>query len=210
MFRLIEALVNLNEAEVMRLVHEKNDYGVDAMAIVAELQKAMEIIGERFKNKDYFLGELIISARLFQKSMEIIEPRLRVIGEKEPLGKMVIATPKGDIHDVGKNIVVLLLKAANFEIHDLGVDVPVQKLIDKVMEVKPQIVGFSALITTTFGPMREAVDKLKELGLRNQLRVIIGGGVTNETVRKYVGADAQVLDAVRGIEICKKFIEEMK
>ncbi len=210
MFSLIEALVSLNEAEVMRLVHEKNDAGVNAMGIVTELQRGMEIIGERFKNREYFLSELIISGKIFQRAMELIEPHLRSMGKKDYIGRMVIATLKGDIHDIGKNIIALLLKAADFEIHDLGVDVPVRKLIDKVVEVKPQIVGFSALITLSFGPMKEAVDKLKELGLRNQLRIIIGGGVTTETVRKYVGADAQVLDAVQGVEICKRFIREMK
>jgi 5-methyltetrahydrofolate--homocysteine methyltransferase len=210
MYELLEALVNLKLDEVRKLVREKNDAGIDPMYIVKELQAGMDIVGVKFKKGDYFLSELIITSKIFQSAMELIEPRLKSGVKEERIGSMVIATLKGDIHDIGKNIVGILLKAARFEIYDLGVDVPTQKLIEKVVEVKPQIVGFSSLITLSFNSMKEAVDKMKEMGLRDNLKVIIGGGVTTEAVRKYVGADAQVVDAIEGVEICKSFVKEIE
>jgi methanogenic corrinoid protein MtbC1 len=125
---------------------------------------------------------------------------------QEKVGKMVIGTPKGDIHDIGKNIFSNVAKGAGFEVHDLGVDVPVERFLEAVEEVKPEILAFSSLITTAFEPMKEVVDSLVEKGLRDNMKVIVGGGVTTDTVRKYVGADAQTIDAVEGIEMCKKFV----
>jgi dimethylamine corrinoid protein len=137
--------------------------------------------------------------------MAILEPKLEASAQ-ETLGKIVIGTPRGDIHEIGKNIFCTLAKGAGFEVHDLGVDVPVEKFIAKVEEVKPEIVGFSSLITTAFEPMKEIVDGLEAKGLRGGFKVIVGGGVTTETVQRHVGADAQTNDAMEGVKICKGFV----
>ena len=203
---LVEALADFNEDSVMEAVKNRLDSDEDPMNIVHDLQKGMELVGERYNKGTYFLSELIMAADLFTRAMELIEPRLQgVIQEK--LGKMVIGTPKGDIHDIGKNIFSNVAKGAGFEVHDLGVDVPVELFLEAVEKVKPEILAFSSLITTAFEPMKAVVDSLVAKGIRDHIKVIVGGGVTTETVRKYVGADAQTIDAVEGLEICKRFIE---
>ena len=203
---LVEALADFNEDSVMEAVKTRLDSEEDPMGIVHDLQKGMDLVGERYNKGTYFLSELIMAADLFTRAMALIEPSLEGIVQ-EKLGKMVIGTPKGDIHDIGKNIFSNVAKGAGFEVHDLGVDVPVERFLEAVEEVKPEILAFSSLITTAFEPMKVVVDSLVEKGLRDNMKVIVGGGVTTDTVRKYVGADAQTIDAVEGLEMCKKFVE---
>ncbi|MCP4756616.1 MAG: cobalamin-binding protein [Proteobacteria bacterium] len=201
-----EALVGFDEDFLIEKVKKGLEEGEEPIGLVRELQKGMEMIGERFNRGDYFLGELLMSSDLFTKAMDMLEPRL-VGGDQKTVGKIVVGTPKGDIHEIGKNIFRVVAKGLGFEMHDLGVDVPVDRFVEAVEEVKPQILGFSALLTTTFEPMKEVVEILKEKGLRENLKVIIGGGVTTETVREYVGADAQTTDVMDGLNQCRKFIE---
>lgn len=202
---IVEALVEFDEDSIMEGVENRLDKDKDPMRLIRDLQEGMRIVGERYSSGDYFLSELIMSADLFTRAMKLIEPRIegRV---QETLGKIVIGTPKGDIHDIGKNIFCTVAKGAGFEVHDLGVDVSVERFLEAIEEVKPVILGFSSLITTAFEPMKKVVDSLVEKGLREKIKVIIGGGVTTETVRRYVGADAQTIDAVEGLYMCKKFI----
>lgn len=202
---IVEALVEFDEDSIMEGVENRLDKDKDPMRLIRDLQEGMRIVGERYSSGDYFLSELIMSADLFTRAMKLIEPRIegRV---QETLGKIVIGTPKGDIHDIGKNIFCTVAKGAGFEVHDLGVDVSVERFLEAIEEVKPIILGFSSLITTAFEPMKKVADSLVEKGLREKIKVIIGGGVTTETVRRYVGADAQTIDAVEGLYMCKKFI----
>jgi len=173
--------------------------------LIRELQDGMGRIGQKFETGDFFLSELLMSADLFSKAMGILEPRLQetVI---ETIGTIVVGTPKGDIHDIGKNIFVTVAKGNGFEVHDLGIDVPAQRFVDAVAELKPQILGFSALLTPSFEPMKAVVDLLVEKGLREQVKVIVGGGVTTEIVKKFIGADAQTTEVMEGIKKCKGFI----
>lgn len=205
---LIEALAKFNEDSVMKEVKERLDDGKDPMDLVRDLQEGMNLVGERFSSGDYFLSELIMSADLFTRTIAIIEPKLEGLVQ-EKLGKIVIGTPKGDIHDLGKNIFCTVAKGAGFEVHDLGVDVPVERFLKAIEEIKPDILGFSVLITTAFEPMKQVVDALVQKGLRDAIRVIIGGGVTTEKVREYVGSDFQTIDAVQGLETCKGWAAEM-
>ena len=202
---IAQALVDIDEEFVLGEVTNRLNNGEEPIQLIRELQDGMGLIGERFESGDYFLSELLMSADLFTRAMEVLEPKLEDTA-LETIGKIVIGTPKGDIHDIGKNIFCTVAKAAGFEVHDLGVDVPVERFLEAVEEVKPQILGFSALITTTFKPMKEVVDLLVEKGLRENLKVIVGGGVTNETVKRHVGADGQTTDALAGLNQCKKFV----
>ena len=202
---LIEALANFKTDIVLDAVNARLGARENPLDIVNELQQGMQIVGDRFSSGDYYLAELMMSADLFTQAMAVIEPKLEGLVQ-ERIGKMVIGTPKGDIHDLGKNIFTTLAKGAGFEVHDLGVDVPIQKFIEAVEKVKPDVLGFSALITTAFEPMKTVVDQLSARGLRDSLKVIVGGGVTNDKVREYVGADAQVNDAVKGLDLCRAFV----
>jgi methanogenic corrinoid protein MtbC1 len=203
---LAEALVDFDQDFVLEEVKKRLDGGEEPIQIVRELQRGMGMIGERFNSGDFFLSELLMSADLFTKAMDILEPKLAGTVQ-ETIGKIVIGTPKGDIHDIGKNIFSVVAKGAGFEVHDLGVDVPVNRFVEVVEEVRPQILGFSALLTTAFESMKQVVDQLAEKGLRDGLKVIVGGGVTTETVKKYLGADEQTTDAIEGLNQCKRLLE---
>lgn len=211
MSQLAEALVNLKEEEVAQLVQKALDDGTDAMSILDECREGMDMVGERYKAGDYFLSELIVSGEIFKDAMKLIEPKLDAAKDAaaEPT-KIVLATAKGDIHNIGKDIVGVLLKAAGFEVHDLGIDVPPDVIVDKLVETKAPILGMSGLLTPSFESMKQTVEAVTEAGIRDKVKIIIGGGVVTELVQKYAGADAFTDDGIDGVEICKKFAEEMK
>jgi methanogenic corrinoid protein MtbC1 len=202
---IAEALAEFDQEFVMAEITKRLDGGEEPIQLVRELQEGMSLIGERFNSGEYFLSELLMSSDLFTRAMDVLEPKLAGTVQ-ETIGKIVIGTPNGDIHDIGKNIFCVVAKGMGFEVHDLGVDVPVSSFIEAIEEVKPQIVGFSALLTTAFEPMKEVVDLLVEKNLRQSVKVIVGGGVTTETVRQYIGADGQTTDAIDGLNQCKKFL----
>ncbi|MFX0001455.1 MAG: B12-binding domain-containing protein [Candidatus Hodarchaeota archaeon] len=200
---LTKNLIELERDKVLSEVKERLIQGEDPMRIFNECKQGMELIGERYKNKEYFLAELMLSGELFKEITELIEPYL---GEKttegDTKGKIILVTMQGDIHDLGKNILATLLKLEGFKIYDLGVDVDPDIVIEKVKEIKPDFLGFSALLTTTFDPMKYVVDKLKEVGLRDKLKIMVGGGITTTLVKDYIGADFQTLDGMEGVQYC--------
>jgi methanogenic corrinoid protein MtbC1 len=202
---LAQALVEFNKDVVLGEVVKQLDQGKDPLRLIRKLQDGMGLIGQKFETGDFFLSELLMSADLFSKAMEILEPKLQETAP-DTIGTIIIGTPKGDIHDIGKNIFCTVAKGNGFEVHDLGIDVPAQRFVEAVENLKPQILGFSALLTPSFEPMKEVVDLLVERGLRENLRIIVGGGVTTETVKRYIGADGQTIDVMDGIKQCKEFM----
>jgi len=172
-----------------------------------ECRAGMEMVGELYSSGEYFLSELILSAEIFKEVVARLEPLLVREGETAAIGRVVIGTPQGDIHDIGKNLVATLFKAGGFEVHDLGVDVPPQDFVREVSESGAQVVALSGLITPSFESMKEVVDSLKESGMREGRFVIIGGGPTTADVREYVGADAWTLNPKQGVDMCKDFIQ---
>ncbi len=202
---IVESLVKFQRDVLLQAIERGLNDGEDPMDLMRNLQEGMKIVGERFSSGNYFLSELMMSADLFKQAMKLIEPKLEGMVQ-ETIGKIVIGTPKGDIHDLGKDIFATVAKGAGFEVFNLGVDVPVERFLEAVEEVRPDILGFSALITTAFEPMKMVVDSLAEKGLREKIKIIIGGGVTTEKVLRYAGADAQTIDAVEGLEMCRQFV----
>jgi methylmalonyl-CoA mutase cobalamin-binding domain/chain len=166
----------------------------------------MTIVGERFAQGEYFLSELIISAELFKQAVALLDPYLPSVCAQTRTGKIVLATMRGDIHDLGKNLLVTLLRARGFEVHDLGVNVEPAKLVAAVQEIEPDIVGFSSLITASFESTKRAIEELGEMGLRGRLKVMVGGGVTTPQLGDYLGADFQTLDATAGVAYCLEVI----
>ncbi len=197
-------VVELKRDEVVTLVKTRLESGEDPIQILDECRKGMTIVGERFQTGDYYLAELMLSAEVFKSAVAILDPHLSKSRDAQPLGKVLLATPKGDIHDLGKNIAATLLKAHGFEIHDLGVDVPSNVVVDKVQEIKPDFVGFSALITTAFDSMKEISGLFEEAGIRNQFKLMVGGGVTTPEVKDYIGADFQTVDATEAVAYCMR------
>jgi len=199
---LCTAIVALARDEVAETVGRRLERGDDPLEILAECREGMALVGERFQAGDYYLSELLLSAEIFKAAVARIEPRLPTARGEQPAGSVVLATMRGDIHDLGKNILATLLRAHAFEVHDLGVNVEPAILLAKVEEVRPDFVGLSALITTSFQSMKEACQLIDEAGLRGSLELLIGGGVTTPEVMEWVGADFQTLDAASGVAYC--------
>ena len=207
--QLREAFLGMKRQEAIDIVKEKLGSGADPFAILKECQGAMEEIGKRFETGEFFLSELIYSAEVFKAVSAILESGLTLKGEVEDSkGLVVFGTPKGDVHDLGKNIVVTMMRAHGFTVHDLGVDVPPESFVEELQKTEAPILALSALLTTAFAPIGEIISILKEKGLRKNTFVIIGGGVTTEFARKELGADAQTMDPTEAIRLCKEYVKE--
>ncbi len=204
---LFDSFVELREDDVIKIVQEKIESGEDAFAIAETCKNALIKIGDLFSKKEYFLSELVMSGEIFREIMEVLEPKL-VGDEKEgnKIGKIVIGTVKGDIHDLGKNIMIGTLKGNGFEVYDLGVDVPPEKFVEKVKEVEPDILGMSCVISIGWDSLKETVEALKRADLRDKVKIILGGGGVDEEVATFAGADAAVKDAIEGVEQCKRWV----
>jgi len=174
-------------------------------AIVDGLAKGMEIVGEKYESNEYFLTELVLAAETFGEAMKVLQPQL-VSEQADRIGKVVVATVKGDLHDIGKNILVTLLRSAGFDVYDLGVDVPPEEVVAKVAELGSNIVALSALLTMSMAEMRNVVERLQQVGLRQSVKVIVGGATLTQELAKDAGADAYGEDAVKGVEICERWM----
>ncbi len=206
--RLTKNLIELERDLVLSEVKERLNQGDDPMKIFEEGKRGMELVGEKYKNKEYFLAELMLSGDLFKEIMELIEPQLGEIKtEGNVKGKIILATIQGDIHDLGKDILATLLKMEGFEVYNLGVDVNPDIIVEKVKEIQPDFLGFSSLLTITFDPMKEVIDKLKETGIRDKLKILVGGGITTPLVKDYIGADFQTIDAMEGVQYCLETVK---
>jgi 5-methyltetrahydrofolate--homocysteine methyltransferase len=203
---LQDAIVNLDIDGVKRASEEALSSGLPAYkAVVDGMAKGMEIVGQKYEDGEYFLAELIMAGETMKEGMMVLEPHLKA-GDIKIAGKVVIATVRGDLHDIGKNVVVTLLKAANFEIIDLGVDIKAEQFVEAVKENNPDIVAMSALLTTTMIEMEAVVKKLKEAGLRENIKIIIGGAPITPEYAKKIGADAAAKDAVEGVRKCNEWV----
>lgn len=185
---------------VKTLVLQAIEEGLDPKAILNEgLLSGMMIIGEKFKNNEVFVPEVLVAARAMNAGLEVLEPKLIEVGN-EPLGKVVIGTVKGDLHDIGKNLVSMMLKGAGFEIYDIGIDVASEAFIEKAEEVGADIICMSALLTTTMPNMKTVVDELNVRGLRDKYIVMVGGAPVNQSFCNQIGADIYTADAATAAE----------
>ncbi len=206
---LLNAIVELDEDKAYKLVKQLLDEGTDPKEIIEILRKGVENIGQKFSRKEYFLTELVMAGEIFQQSAKILEPALKSRQEKEKAkGIIVMGTVKGDVHDIGKNIFATLLKSAGYEVHDLGVDVPAEKYIEKVKETNANIVAYSGLLTLALDSMKETTEALKKEGLRDKVKIILGGFPVDELWMKEAGADAYTDNAFEGVNIINKWMEE--
>lgn len=203
---LVKAITDLDEDRALEIVQQLSDK-ISALEIINTAREGMQQVGDKFAAKEYFLADLIFSAEIFQEIMNKLEPALTISDKTQFKGKVVIGTVKNDIHDIGKNIVISLLRAAGFEVVDLGVDLPVETFVEAVKNEQPQVLGLSGLLTIAIDEMKNTIEALKTNGLRENLKIIIGGGPMDERVRDYVGADANTQDAVKGVELIKEFID---
>jgi methanogenic corrinoid protein MtbC1 len=206
---LVNAVAEMMEDEAMTLTKKYVEEGVPALQIIDAYKDALSIIGKRFEECTYFVPELILAGEMMKAASEIIKPLMKdgeSNVETQRIGKFLLGTVEGDIHDIGKDMVHMLMDINGFEVRDLGVDVPAQRFWDEYKEFQPDIIGMSGLLTLAYESMKQVADGLNEMGVRDKVKVIIGGGQMDEQARKYVGADAFVTDAVAGINICKGWV----
>lgn len=202
---ITKALTELDDEAVMDGVRELFDKGVPALEILEALQKGMEEVGRKFEAKEYFLSELIMSGDIFKEAAAILGDAFET-DTSEKAGTVVIGTVKEDIHDIGKDIVVTILKCNGFNVIDLGVDVSHEKFLEAIKDNNPQIIGMSCLLTSAFDNMRDAVAAIEAAGLRTGRKILVGGGPTDIKVCEYVKADTVCKNAQEAVEACKKIM----
>ncbi len=202
---LTQILADLKEDEAVEIVQERIDAGDDPMAILHEASQGMEIVGARFSKGEYFIPDLVYSGEILKRINEIVKPKLMGAGAVKTGGKVIIGTVAGDIHDIGKDIVVFMLDVSGFDVIDLGVDVPVQKFVDAIKSSGAPIVGLSGFLTLAYDAMKDTVGAIKKAGLRDKIKIMIGGGQISDEVLKYTGADAYGKDAVAGVALARKW-----
>ncbi|MFC2046658.1 B12-binding domain-containing protein [Chloroflexota bacterium] len=204
--KLVDAIANMREEETLNLAKEMLDSGQEPMQILELCRKGVDIVGKRFEKGEYFLPELILAGEMLNQISEMVKPKLTGAVRTERLGKVVIGTVKGDIHDIGKNIVTFVLDVNDFEVYDLGVDVPTQEFVRAIKETQPQVVALSGFLTLTYDAMKQTIEAIRDAGLRDRVKIMIGGGQINDKIREYAGADAYGRDAMAGVALVKKWL----
>jgi len=203
---ITKALADLDEERTLQLVGEALAEQVPADDILQACQEGMNQVGARFECQDYFVSDLIMSGEIFKQVGAILEPHLKVGGGAH-LGKVVVGTVKGDIHDIGKDIVVNMLKSAGFEVIDLGVDVPVARFVDALKESGATVLGLSGLLTLAFDSMKETIKAIAAAGMRDKVRIMVGGGPVDGNVCKAVGADDWGANAQQAVRLAKQWTQ---
>jgi len=204
--KISEELQKGNYQEVPKLIQEALNAKIPPAKILSDgLVAGMDIVGDKFRRDELFMPEVLISAKAMQAGMDILRPKLIEAGVKLA-GKIVVGTVKGDLHDIGKNLVGMLMEGAGFQVIDLGIDVPSEKFVEAVKSQKPNVLGLSALLTTTMPKMKEVVESLVEAGIRQSLKVMVGGAPVTEKFAKDIGADGYAPDAASAVEKARELI----
>jgi methanogenic corrinoid protein MtbC1 len=198
------AVADLREEAALALVRQRLDSGDDPLLIIEDCQEGMRQVGFRYERKEYFLAGLIMAGEIFRQVMELLQPVIERQVSGQASGRILLGTVEGDIHDLGKNIVNMLLSCHNFVVHDLGVHVSPAVFVEQAAQVRPHLVGLSGLLTSSYDAMRETVALLRASGYQEP--IIIGGGQLSEEVCQYVGADHWTTDAVTGVELCQRLM----
>ncbi|NLE21295.1 MAG: methionine synthase [Actinobacteria bacterium] len=198
---LTNAIVGMDEAEAMRLVDEMLDAGADPADVLEEAKAAMTVLGEKFECEEAFIPELIMGGEIMKGIADELKPHITGGSTAQKRGTVVLGTVAGDIHDIGKDVVVLMLDVNGYDVHDLGIDVPVEQFVEAVKELKPQVVGLSGLLTLAFDSMKATIDGIAAAGLRDQVKVMIGGSPVDEQVCAYTGADGWGRDAAAAVRM---------
>ena len=204
--KISEELQKGNYQEMPKLVQEALNANSPPSTILSDgLVAGMDVVGEKFRRDEFFMPEVLISARAMQAGMNILRPKLIETGAKLA-GKIVLGTVKGDLHDIGKNLVGMLMEGAGFQVIDLGIDVPSERFVEAVKMNRPNILGLSSLLTTTMPKMKEVIESLVEAGVRGRVKVMVGGAPVTEKFAKDVGADAYAPEAASAVEKARELI----
>lgn len=204
---LVDALVGMREKDALRIVEEMLDRGESPQSVLDLGQEAMQIVGDRFEEGSFFLPELMMSGEMLKKISAIIKPRMvEQATEAAKIGTVVLGTVRGDIHDIGKDIVVAMLDISGFAVRDLGIDVPPERFVEAVAESDARVVALSGFLTVAFQSMKDTIDALTEAGLRDRVKIMVGGGQVDEHVLTFTGADAFGRDALTAVNLAKEWL----
>ena len=205
---LIDAVVEMNEDEALKIADKLLEEGAAPLSLLDDCREALGIIGDRFAAGECFVPELILAGEMLRQIGEKVKPLIEGSGggPQKKIGKIVFGTVEGDIHDIAKDIVVFMLDVNGFDVMDLGVDVPAAKFVEAVKEFKPQVVGLSGFLTLAYDPMKNTVQALKDAGLRDSVKVMIGGGQMDDQVAAYAKADAYGKDAMAAVTLAKGWV----
>jgi methanogenic corrinoid protein MtbC1 len=201
---LAKAIAELDEDGALKLVKDALDQGVPALDLLRACQDGMAEVGHRFEREEYFVSDLMMSGEIFTAVADFLAPVLKA-GGGTSAGTVVFGTVKGDIHNIGKDIVINMLKAANFDVIDLGVDVPPEVFVEKLKETNAKVLGMSGLLTLAFDSMKETIDSIKAAGLRDKVKIMVGGGPVDANVCRIVGADSWSTDAQKAVRIAQEW-----
>jgi len=206
---LVEWLSDMNEDDAFALAKKMLlEEGANPIRVLELCRNAMDIVGKRFEKGEYFLPELVLAGEMLENIGAIAKPLIKQAPGDEPkkLAKVLIGTVHGDLHDIGKNIVTFMLDINGFEVKDIGIDVPIKTFIDEISQFQPDVVGLSGFLTLAFDSMKETIEAIQDAGLRDKLKIMIGGGQVDETVRNYTGADAFGTNAMDAVSLCKNWM----
>jgi 5-methyltetrahydrofolate--homocysteine methyltransferase len=202
---LVGAITGMDEKNALAITRKMLDGGTDPARILELSREAMEAVGDGFERGDFFLPELVMSGEILRQITDVIKPLMKDSRQGERLGRLVIGTVQGDIHDLGKDIVSFMLDVSGFEVHDLGVDVPPERFVGAARELRAFAVGLSGLLTLAVDAMKSTVETVESAGLRSEVKIMIGGGAVDERIREYVGADAYGKDAVQAVALAREW-----
>lgn len=205
----IDLVADLDERAVLTLVRRRLDVGDDPLEIVEDCEHGMRIVGERYERHEYFLAGLIMAGEIFRQVMEVVQPSMERALAGHESGRVLIGTVRGDIHDIGKDIVHIVLRCFGFTVEDLGVNVPPQQFLERAIATRPHIIGLSGILTSSFSSMRETVRTLRTDTPSHiqSIPIVIGGSQLNDDVCQYVGADFWVTDGMEGVRLCQNIIQ---
>ena len=201
--KLSESIVNLQFEESKKYAQMTIDLDLHPTEIIDALSEGMQQVGVLYERREYFVPELLVAARVMNEALSLLEPYFAEKMEKSEVTDIVIGTVKGDIHDIGKNVLISLLKASGFEIHDLGQDVPEERFIEKLKEINAPILAMSSLLTSSAPEIKAVIELLEQKGLREKVKVVVGGAAVSQQFADEVGADGYAVDAVKGVKLCK-------
>ncbi|MCJ7747584.1 MAG: cobalamin-dependent protein [Desulfobacterales bacterium] len=203
---LVKTLADLEEKEALKIVEDRLSAGEDPLKILDDARRAVELVGKRFSDGEYFIPDLVYAGEVLKAITDMVKPKLTKAAEVKRLGKVIVGTVAGDIHDIGKDIVVFMLDVNGFEVFDLGIDVPAQKFVDAIKNTGSRVVGLSGFLTLAFQSMKDTVETIKKAGLREGVKIMIGGGQIDDQVRSFTGADAYGKDAMEAVKLAKGWI----
>jgi 5-methyltetrahydrofolate--homocysteine methyltransferase len=201
---LVEAITDMREEDAVRTANEMLEAGASPIEVLDSCREAMGIIGQRFEAGECFVPELILAGEILRQISDVVKPKLTQVGEVKKVGRVLMGTVQGDIHDIGKDIVTFMLDVNGFDVKDLGVNVPVAKFVEEVKAFQPQVVGLSGFLTLAYDPMKNTVQAMRDAGFTG--KVMIGGGQIDEQIRQYTGADGYGKDAMAAVALAKNWV----